>query len=240
MALTILYCVIFDAISLFQCTPVSLAWTRWDGQHKGVCRNINAQIWSCAAINIALDAATLILPLPELYKLALSTRRKIQILAMFSVGFFVTIISVIRLEVLVTFGNTQNVTWDYTSIGYWSTLEVHVAVVCACMPAIRSLFQNVFPKVFGHTQVASTGKTTGLSTNASNGKIVTTQRSQRHHEDGDFIPLVDMDTGKNEDLEFGQRPPGSSYTTTHAQNAGSTPTLETINVNRDTKSNHAS
>jgi hypothetical protein len=31
---------------------------------------------------------------------------------------------------------------DYVPVGYWSTIEVHVSVICACLPAIPSLFQK--------------------------------------------------------------------------------------------------
>lgn len=37
-------------------------------------------------------------------------------------------------------------------MGVWSTVEVPVGVVCACMPAIRSLCATVFPSAFGTTQ----------------------------------------------------------------------------------------
>ena len=33
-------------------------------------------------------------------------------------------------------------------VGYWSTIEVPVGIICACMPAVRSLFSLVFPRVF--------------------------------------------------------------------------------------------
>lgn len=36
-------------------------------------------------------------------------------------------------------------------MGYWSTIEVPVSVICACMPAIRSLFVRILPSVFGST-----------------------------------------------------------------------------------------
>jgi len=48
--------------------------------------NINALLWAVAAVNIALDIAVVILPLPQLLKLALSRQKKVQVLAMFSVG----------------------------------------------------------------------------------------------------------------------------------------------------------
>lgn len=51
----------------------------------------------------------------------------------------------LRLKWMVQFANSQNVTWDYTPIGYWSTLEVHVGIVIACLPALRSLQHRLLP-----------------------------------------------------------------------------------------------
>jgi hypothetical protein len=40
-------------------------------------------------------------------------------------------------------------------VGYWSTIEVPVGIICACMPAVRSLFSLVFPKVFSTSRKGS-------------------------------------------------------------------------------------
>ena len=40
----------------------------------------------------------------------MSWKKKVQIILMFAVGFFVTIISILRLQSLIRFGTTQNVT----------------------------------------------------------------------------------------------------------------------------------
>ena len=51
----------------------------------------------------------------------------------------------LRLKWMIQFANTENVTWDYTPVGYWSTLEVHVGIIIACLPALRSLQHRIFP-----------------------------------------------------------------------------------------------
>ncbi|KAJ4350086.1 uncharacterized protein N0V89_008707 [Didymosphaeria variabile] len=51
----------------------------------------------------------------------------------------------LRLKYMIQFANSHNVTWDYTPIGYWSTLEVHVGIIIACLPAVRSLQRRIFP-----------------------------------------------------------------------------------------------
>ena len=86
MAANALYGTAFITASIFQCTPVHAAWTRWDGTVQAQCINVNAVGWISAAINILLDAVTVVLPLPELTRLVLSWKQKIYILVMFSLG----------------------------------------------------------------------------------------------------------------------------------------------------------
>ncbi|KAF2838138.1 GMC oxidoreductase [Patellaria atrata CBS 101060] len=159
MAACIGYNIAFVLVSVWQCRPIDYAWTHWDKEHQGTCNNINAQGWTSAAINMILDVIVIILPLPSLSKLELSRKRKIMILLMFSVGFFVTIVSILRLRTILRFGDSENVTWDYVALGYWSTIEIHVGIICACMPALRSFFKHIWPRVFKVTENRSTKQT---------------------------------------------------------------------------------
>ena len=87
IGLNITYMLVFEAISIFQCTPVEGAWKAWDGTVKATCRDVTAQGWGAAIGTIALDVATLVIPLPPLYKLSMSFKRKAQVMLMFSLGF---------------------------------------------------------------------------------------------------------------------------------------------------------
>ncbi|PVH75952.1 hypothetical protein DL98DRAFT_465808 [Cadophora sp. DSE1049] len=145
MAANIIYGTTFVLLSVFQCIPVHAAWTRWDGTVEARCINVNAIGWASAGINIGFDITILILPLPELASLAMSWQRKIRVLFVFGLGSFVVIVGVLRLRSLVKFANTHNVTWDYVPVGLWSKIEVHVSVICACLPAMPSLFRRRSP-----------------------------------------------------------------------------------------------
>jgi hypothetical protein len=35
---------------------------------------------------------------------------------------------------------------DYVAVGYWSTIEINVGIICSCMPSIRLLLLRAFPK----------------------------------------------------------------------------------------------
>ncbi|KAL4931459.1 uncharacterized protein BDV17DRAFT_297185 [Aspergillus undulatus] len=151
IGLNVAYIIVFDSITIFQCIPLEGAWYRWEMTGEYQCRNINAQGWAAAIVNMILDIFVMALPLKELYRLNLSWRKKSFVMSMFSLGIFVTIVSIIRLESLIVFANTTNLTWDYVSVGYWSTIEIHVGVICACLPALRALFTRIMPRVFGDT-----------------------------------------------------------------------------------------
>jgi hypothetical protein len=110
MAACVGYGIAFLLVSVFQCQPIDLAWNHWDGEHVGKCNDINAQGWTSAALNVVLDVVVLALPMPVIAKLELNKRKKVLVLLMFSTGFLVTIISIIRLQVLVHFGGTANFT----------------------------------------------------------------------------------------------------------------------------------
>ncbi|KAI8629204.1 hypothetical protein F5Y19DRAFT_93230 [Xylariaceae sp. FL1651] len=167
------YLFAFDIATIFQCFPVYGAWTFWDGSFDGHCNNVHLQSWLSAAFNILLDLLVIILPLPSLARLSVSRKKKIQILLMFSVGFFITIISIIRLKSLVVFANSTNVSYDYVEPGLYSIVETSVAIICGCLPAVRALLITFMPKVFG------SGNRSGLVISGSKGSTPSSQKFDR-------------------------------------------------------------
>ena len=43
---------------------------------------------------------------------------------------------------IVQIRDTDNMEGDYIPIGYWRIVKVHVSVICACLPALPSLFRK--------------------------------------------------------------------------------------------------
>ncbi|KAF2732466.1 hypothetical protein EJ04DRAFT_565929 [Polyplosphaeria fusca] len=212
ITLCALYILAFIPVTIFQCLPIHLAWERWDGEHHGKCINVNAEGWTSAAFNIIFDLVVICLPLRELSKLAMSRRRKVGIMLMFVGGGFVTVVSMLRLKWLVQFANTENVTWDYTPVGYWSTLEVHVGIIIACLPALRSLQHRLLPdtkhatayyggpsSAYGYSKGGSPfpsmggfkSKPSQITTEASQASMVRSR--DRTKQDKEFIQLEDYE-----------------------------------------------
>ena len=67
----------------------------------------------------------------------------------------VTVMSILRLRSLVTFSATPNKTWEFFDVSIWSTIEICVGIMCACLPAIRLLLVRLFPILGGSTHRAT-------------------------------------------------------------------------------------
>ncbi|OHE94022.1 CFEM domain-containing protein [Colletotrichum orchidophilum] len=178
---------VFLMVGIFQCTPIHYYWTRWDGEHRGTCININAVPWANAIISIVLDLWILYLPLSRIRTLNLHWWKKLAVTLMFCVGTFVTVVSILRLQSLVRFANSLNPTWDQFDIAFWTCLEVPTGIICCCLPAIRLILIQVFPKLFGMlTKRYDTPKYAGSPSSGADGSRSTNRMSRP--------PLADSST----------------------------------------------
>lgn len=218
MGFAVAYTFAFGFATALQCWPVSYAWTQWDGFHEGHCNNIHIQGWVAAAINIALDIVVMVLPLKHLANLNMDLKKKLMVMAMFSVGIFVTFTSAIRLASLVRFSNSSNISWDYVEAGYWSLIEIDVSILCGCMPAHRFVVAKAWPKIketLGSTKKstnASSKFTGGTDTSASGKTGTNISVKPKQADEGDFVPLVEVET-----KSFGAASQKSESTTTWTQ-----------------------
>lgn len=195
------FAIAFFFALIFQCSPVSYAWTNWDSEKHGSCVNVNAGVWSHAALNIFFDLVVLALPIPQLTRLQFtySWKGKAQIGIMFSTGIIVTIISVLRLRSLIMIANTQNPTWDYFAAALWSAAEAFAGTICACLPTARVFIMRILPNWLGLTQRSSLAGPDRLrrAQPASKHILSWTKSSSQKNEPavevtGDFVKLEDV------------------------------------------------
>ncbi|RAL13436.1 CFEM domain-containing protein [Aspergillus homomorphus CBS 101889] len=147
-------------IMIFQCRPVSYFWNSWAGESTGSCINISNFSWYRAAMQIAMDLSIIALPIYPLSKLALSRRKKTLVLLMFCTGFLITVVSCLRLQSLIRFSKSSNISMDNNPAIYWSMVECDVAIVCACMPCLPALLKPLLPACFGSRYYASADEQT--------------------------------------------------------------------------------
>ncbi|THV82269.1 hypothetical protein D6D29_04776 [Aureobasidium pullulans] len=209
IGICVAYGLSFVLATTFQCNPVPYSWKQLDSTYQGSCNNIHLQGWMSAIFNIIIDLIILILPLKELYALQTSLKKKLMVMVMFSLGIFVTFVSVVRLHSLIVFANSQNITWDYNDAAWWSTVEIHVGIICACLPSVRALFVSLGASSLGTTRAASRATGYGASNNSGlgssshggskNGTLIKEKpiAVPKHGDEEDFIPLVDLGNSKD-------------------------------------------
>ncbi|KAK9770599.1 hypothetical protein AB5N19_11420 [Seiridium cardinale] len=190
IGLTVASACAFIPITIFQCTPIPGAWLKWDGTYEAECRDVMVQALWGAIVSIALDVATIMLPMTELWGLKLSLRRKIGVMLMFAVGLFVVVVQVLRIVFLLKFSSTSNFTRDYTATSVWSNVEVYVGIMCACFPHIRTLLTHFAPRVFATTKGEKSSVSGGYAGGygASKGRSQFSQRPV-HGDETDFVEL---------------------------------------------------
>jgi hypothetical protein len=78
------------------------------------------------------------------------------------------------------------------TVGYWSTIECDVGVICACLPAIRSLLRRVSPGLFGDT--AKVKSSYAMDSHSRGNSQFAAVPTQNKNLDRQFYPLNDIDT----------------------------------------------
>ncbi|KAF2710605.1 hypothetical protein K504DRAFT_533530 [Pleomassaria siparia CBS 279.74] len=178
IGISIVYGCVFEIALLVGCKPISAIWTSWDGESKAeYCINQNKFFYSAAAVNIALDLAIVIIPIPELIKLNLSMKRKLFLLTIFGVGGITILVSCIRLQYLAQYAASENPLYDNLNAGIFSVLETNVGVMCICMPSFRRFLATLSPKCFGSTENDSKYK--AYDDNTPNARALSGKRSNR-------------------------------------------------------------
>ncbi|KAK0126803.1 hypothetical protein ONS95_008382 [Cadophora gregata] len=83
----------------------------------------------------------------------MNLRKKLSLILMFSLGSLACITSGIRLKYLVAFATSKDPTYlpltgDNSLPAIWSFVELCVALICACLPAMRALLSRWLPAIF--------------------------------------------------------------------------------------------
>ncbi|CZT11694.1 uncharacterized protein RCO7_08696 [Rhynchosporium graminicola] len=130
-------------LTIFQCAPIAFFW---DLDLKGKCLNINALAYANSGLSIVQDLVIVLLPIRVVWQLNMEGRKKLSVAFMFALGGFGCIVSMIRLQSLLVFGKTVDPSWDYVAVTIWTVLELAVAIICSCLPALRTLIIHIYPR----------------------------------------------------------------------------------------------
>lgn len=135
--------------SIFTCSPVRAFWTL--GLH-GHC--FDRKILWCvnSALAMMMDFAVAWLPVPWIKQLSLPTKQKMLLFGVFVLAGLPCLLAVIRLQSLIEVADTIDPSMDNGTLAIFSANEVYVAIVCACLPTLKALYNRIRPRVIERVQ----------------------------------------------------------------------------------------
>ncbi|KEF59543.1 uncharacterized protein A1O9_04387 [Exophiala aquamarina CBS 119918] len=139
-------------VAIFSCQPISFSWD--NSIEGGRCINFLTFWLFNASFNSATDIIICILPIPVLMALTLPRKQAIILTCLFLLGPFVCAASIARLVALYT-ATLNNV--NDPKVLLWSTIEVNVGIICACIPSLRHPVTQLAPRIFAHRRKPSYG-----------------------------------------------------------------------------------
>lgn len=130
------YIVVFLNI-LLSCRPF---WHNWKVRPipSKNCTFKPQNFWVTAAFNVATDAIILIIPIPMLWKLKVSVRRKLAIAVLLSSGVFVIAAAFVRAALTLS-GRSSS-----TNINTWGVRETIVGLIAVNVPIMRPIVTRRF------------------------------------------------------------------------------------------------
>ncbi|KAL2003384.1 hypothetical protein VTN02DRAFT_4120 [Thermoascus thermophilus] len=155
--------IIFTFVICFGCSPVA---KQWNPAIPGSCIDTIRSYYAIAGTSLGFDVIIILLPIPVLLKLQLRTRQKAVLIALFCLGFFVTVIQIIR---IFTIKNLKSYT-NSEPIVIWSIVEISLGVIITCVPTYGTLFRS-FSQAYssyrhGRSREESKNSNTGFSRNS--------------------------------------------------------------------------
>ena len=130
-------------ILIFQCTPIRFFWDKT--APGGHCINGRACYFITSIILIITVIIALLLPMPLLWELKVSSGKRWKLLAAFSLGLFVVITSIYRLIAILKIDN-KDPTFTFLGAGNWSALEIAAGVVSTCLSSMTPLIHWVIAR----------------------------------------------------------------------------------------------
>ncbi|KXX80768.1 hypothetical protein MMYC01_203938 [Madurella mycetomatis] len=128
------------------CIPLEATW---DYRVKATFCQGDTIWWASTAVTLTTDLMMFTLPIPMVFPLKLPRRQKVAVVSVFTVGFFICLISLIRLIILIRAKMDRNPDFTYagTNLTCWTVIETHTAIAIACSMTLKPLVARLFPRL---------------------------------------------------------------------------------------------
>jgi hypothetical protein len=141
--------------------------------------NLNAFFNGNSIPNIITDGLVVLLPVPYILKLQLSTVHKLAICGIFTLGIFVTVISIVRLvNILNVDLASPDVTWNFIGAVIWTNTEANCAIIACCLPSLKPILSLALRGTIKSTVGTEEGKLSGTASTHNQRRKSTSRLAQ--------------------------------------------------------------
>lgn len=128
-------------IVIFNCHPIRAQWDITITDKR--CTISQGTIYISGSIpNVVTDVLILLMPVPYVWRLRAPLAQKLILGAMFALACFVSIVSIVRLIILIGIPlASSDVTYNFKELIMWSVVEPNIGLVCACLPSMKLALQ---------------------------------------------------------------------------------------------------
>ncbi|KAF2472809.1 uncharacterized protein BDR25DRAFT_200116, partial [Lindgomyces ingoldianus] len=134
-------------LALFQCRPVQSYWLIAQYPDRK-CMNVALLYYITGGLNILSDFLIFLWPAKDLAKIQISTRQKVTLIAMFSLGIIICIAGVCRIWYTSVYLASYDTLWNGSTLYAIIAIETSIGIVCGCLPACKPLMSKMLPQIF--------------------------------------------------------------------------------------------
>ncbi|RYP49056.1 hypothetical protein DL768_005146 [Monosporascus sp. mg162] len=202
IGVTIAWGIAFTFTTVFQCTPVSTVWNKFEVEYGTACLQVHPFYFSIAISDLILDVLIYFLPIPHLWQLHLPMREKLSVLGIFLLGSIVIAIGITRAIIfhwVISFSTAQplvffsNIMWYTPGTLFWHLAENVVGLLACCLPSYASPVRVLL----------KTRKMTGASPNPTRANSRTSPwRSPYHQNLDDQVKVTTIEAGRTSHQGF--------------------------------------
>ncbi|KAF4635106.1 hypothetical protein G7Y89_g2996 [Cudoniella acicularis] len=121
------------------CTPLAMNWDPFTP--GGHCANQTVAFIVIGVLDLIIDVAVFVLPLPMIYGLKVSNGKKVALFGIFGLGISTMILSILRIDALVKV-SFADITYTAAYPLLWSFLEPAIGISVACGPLLGPLLKK--------------------------------------------------------------------------------------------------
>ncbi|KAI1746006.1 hypothetical protein F4680DRAFT_400001 [Xylaria scruposa] len=135
---------LFYASALFIVNLTCIPQERiWDKTVPGRCIDVKEYCIATAAFNVLSDIFILILPQRVVWRLQMTTKRKIGISLIFAVGILTCIAAVGRVYTSKNYVTSEDQVYALSPLSLLAHIETHLSLLVICIPSVPSVFRKL-------------------------------------------------------------------------------------------------